>query len=294
MAVLGLRFCARAFSSCGKRGATLHRCARASQCCGLSCCRAQAPDAQAQQLWLTGPVAPRHVGSSQTRAWTHVPCIGRQTLNHCATREALGIIFLAPFCPLYILLPQNIETRINSFETVRDIQSRISLSGFYMVLYSSVGLYACCLGKTRFHATWVWVITPNIIDSETLFILRNTIIDAKIRRNGESNILITLRQQRAESLVWEKRRNKSLCRKGLQGNLPVSTLELAKGRDKKISPENLTLKWYSPEFTVQIQKNPGTARKISDRQYPQGTGRCHTNALWKKRDFRSDVIKMAA
>ena len=50
--------------------------------------RAQAPDAQAQQLWLTGLVAPRHVGSSQARARTRVPCIGRQTLNHCATREA--------------------------------------------------------------------------------------------------------------------------------------------------------------------------------------------------------------
>ena len=28
------------------------------------------------------------MGSSQTRARTRVPCIGRQTLNHCATREA--------------------------------------------------------------------------------------------------------------------------------------------------------------------------------------------------------------
>ena len=35
-----------------------------------------------------GLVAPRHVGSSQTRARTRVPCIGRQILNHCATREA--------------------------------------------------------------------------------------------------------------------------------------------------------------------------------------------------------------
>ena len=40
-----------------------------------------------------GPVAPRHVGSSQNRARTRVPCIGRQTLNHCATREALYFIF---------------------------------------------------------------------------------------------------------------------------------------------------------------------------------------------------------
>ena len=44
--------------------------------------------AQDQQLWGTGLDAPRHVGSSQMRAQTHVPCIGRWTPNHCATREA--------------------------------------------------------------------------------------------------------------------------------------------------------------------------------------------------------------
>ena len=88
MAVLGLRFCARAFSSCGKRGPLFIAVRGASHHRGLSCCGAQAPDAQAQQLWFTGPAAPRHAGSSQTRARTHVPCTGRQTLNHCATREA--------------------------------------------------------------------------------------------------------------------------------------------------------------------------------------------------------------
>ena len=46
---------------------------------------------QAQQLWHTGLAAPRHVGSSQTRARTRVPCIGRQIRNHCATREALFV-----------------------------------------------------------------------------------------------------------------------------------------------------------------------------------------------------------
>ena len=45
--------------------------------------------AQAQQLWCMDPAAPPHVGSSQTRAQTRVPCIGRRILNHCATREAL-------------------------------------------------------------------------------------------------------------------------------------------------------------------------------------------------------------
>ena len=82
-------------------GATLHRGARASHYRGLSRCGAQAPDAQARQLWLTGPATPRHAGSSQTRARTHVPCIGRQTLNHCATREA-PLIYLIT-ASLYLL-----------------------------------------------------------------------------------------------------------------------------------------------------------------------------------------------
>ena len=49
MAVLGLRFCARAFSSCGKQG-PLFIAVRGPLTIagGLSCCRAQAPDAQAQ------------------------------------------------------------------------------------------------------------------------------------------------------------------------------------------------------------------------------------------------------
>ena len=52
--------------------------------------------AQAQQLWCTGLVSPRHVGSSQTRARTCVRCIGRQILNHCATREGPMNSFLKP------------------------------------------------------------------------------------------------------------------------------------------------------------------------------------------------------
>uniref|UniRef100_A0A8C6F1F1 Uncharacterized protein n=1 Tax=Monodon monoceros TaxID=40151 RepID=A0A8C6F1F1_MONMO len=70
----------------------------ASHCCGLSPCGTQAPDAQAQRLWLTGPAAPRHVESSWTGARTHVPCISRQTLNHCATREAHSFITLNVSC----------------------------------------------------------------------------------------------------------------------------------------------------------------------------------------------------
>ena len=49
--------------------------------------------AQATQLWRTGLVAPQHVGSSWTRDWTHVSCIGRWILYHWTTREAPLVVF---------------------------------------------------------------------------------------------------------------------------------------------------------------------------------------------------------
>ena len=54
-----------------------------SRCAGFSSC-----STRAQELWRTGLAAPRHVGSSRTRARTRVPCTGRRILNCCTTREA--------------------------------------------------------------------------------------------------------------------------------------------------------------------------------------------------------------
>ena len=90
---VGSLFLCKGFLQLRQAGATLHRGAWASHCCGLFRCGAQAPDAQAQQVWLTGLAAPRHVGSSWTGARTRVPCIGRRIPNHCATREALFSCF---------------------------------------------------------------------------------------------------------------------------------------------------------------------------------------------------------
>ena len=58
-----------------------------------SCCKAQALGMRAQKLWCTGLVAPWHVGFSQTSDRTHIPCIGRQILNHWACREVLRFPF---------------------------------------------------------------------------------------------------------------------------------------------------------------------------------------------------------
>ena len=48
LAVLGLSFCARAFCSCGKWGPLFIAVRGPLTVAGLSCCGAQAPDAQAQ------------------------------------------------------------------------------------------------------------------------------------------------------------------------------------------------------------------------------------------------------
>ena len=86
-------------------GTALHRGARAPHYRGPSRRGAQAPEAQAQQPWPTGPAAPRHVGSSQTRARTRVPCTSRQTPNHCATREApILIIVLLVLVKIFLLI----------------------------------------------------------------------------------------------------------------------------------------------------------------------------------------------
>ena len=41
------------------------------------------------------------MGSSRTRARTHVPCIGRWIPNHCATREAPGCFFLKKYTSFF-------------------------------------------------------------------------------------------------------------------------------------------------------------------------------------------------
>ena len=101
LAALGLCCCAWAFSSCGERGLLFVVVCRlliavaslvaenGVQAHGLQQLWLAGSRAQAQQLWLTVLVAPRHVGSSRTRDGNCVPCIGRRILNHCTTSEVL-------------------------------------------------------------------------------------------------------------------------------------------------------------------------------------------------------------
>ena len=69
-----------ALSSCGTQ---------VSHCGGLFRCGTQALELGFSSS-VPGPAALWHVESSQTRYQTHVPCIGRQILNHWTTREVQG------------------------------------------------------------------------------------------------------------------------------------------------------------------------------------------------------------
>ena len=73
-----------------------------SRCAGFSSC-----GTWAQQPWLTGLVALWHAVSSQTRARTRVPFIGRQILNHCITREVPRLDLLKII--IKIIIPLNVK-----------------------------------------------------------------------------------------------------------------------------------------------------------------------------------------
>ena len=56
---------------------------------------ALALELRAQQLWHTGSAALWHVGLFRTRDRTCVSCVGRQVLNHRATRKSqIGVLLV--------------------------------------------------------------------------------------------------------------------------------------------------------------------------------------------------------
>ena len=88
MAVL-VSAAALVFSSCGERE-LLTRCSAQALIAAVSLLVERGlRGAWAQQFWRTDLVALQHVGSSQTRDRTRVPCTGRQVLNHWTSREVL-------------------------------------------------------------------------------------------------------------------------------------------------------------------------------------------------------------
>ena len=81
MASLSLCCGVWAFSSCGEQGPLF------AVMSGLLIAVTSLVAARGLSFWCKGLVSPQHVGSSQTRDQTCVPCIGRRILNLWTTRE---------------------------------------------------------------------------------------------------------------------------------------------------------------------------------------------------------------
>ena len=104
-----LCFCCRtqAFSSLGEQGLLSNSGVRASHCCDFSFCGAWALEYKLSSCGVQALVAPQHVESPQIRNQTHVPCIGRQILNHWTTREG----FIITRKNLLLLTASKVNTR---------------------------------------------------------------------------------------------------------------------------------------------------------------------------------------
>ena len=98
-AALGLHCRSWAFSSCSGRELLSRR--GACHGGGFPCCRARALDTQTSGVVAQGSAAPRLVGSSLTRDWTHVHCVGRWILTHWTTRKCHLPAFLVSFLPCF-------------------------------------------------------------------------------------------------------------------------------------------------------------------------------------------------
>ena len=97
-----------------------------SRCVGFSSCGSRAVECR---LSSCGTRAWRHVGSSQTRAGTRVPCIGRQILNHCATKEVPKVVFKKPNIPTTDFENKNKSNVIRDFISLNILSLKPSIKG---------------------------------------------------------------------------------------------------------------------------------------------------------------------
>ena len=88
---VGLCCCVQAFSSWSEQELLSSCNAQAFHCGAFSCCRAQAVGEWVSVVRvhkLSCPMGTQYL-SSQTRSWTHVPCIDRWAFNHWTIRKIL-------------------------------------------------------------------------------------------------------------------------------------------------------------------------------------------------------------
>ena len=78
----------------------------------------------AQQLWHVGLIALQSVGSSLTRDWTPVPCIGRRTYNHWIT-ERVTLVHACSITPSRPILCNSMDCSLPDSSVNGIFQARL-------------------------------------------------------------------------------------------------------------------------------------------------------------------------
>ena len=182
MAALGLSCYTRAFSSCVSGGYSVLQCAAFSLQWFLLEHRLWAHSLQQLQpagsrvrglprLWLTGSVALWHVESPRTRNWIHVPCLGRQIIIHCATREIIKFCFLILMwlhkCMLFVKL-----YRHSSFYCASQILLFFFLNKLKLSCKLKMSKSISAIFPTVFASLWILVIVTTGQTFSLFYMLR--------------------------------------------------------------------------------------------------------------------------
>ena len=105
-----------------------------------------------------GLVAPWCVGSSQTRARTRVPCIGRQILNHCTTREARFFLLSGWRSSFLFLLKNGCYILSNAFSISVEMDIFFLLLPWYGELFWLIFKILYQLHIPGINSSWLWCI----------------------------------------------------------------------------------------------------------------------------------------
>ena len=129
----------------------------ASHFSDFSYCRAWALGHKLQQLRCIGSVVPQHVQSPLARNWTHVPCTGRQILNHWTIRETLQIIFYCFYFHRNLLFKVAIlRSHARRRAVLRTEDLLIELLNFQTWIYYLIFPISKSLGFESIHSTFFW------------------------------------------------------------------------------------------------------------------------------------------
>ena len=119
------------------------------------------------RLSTYGLVVSLHLESSKTRDGTHVPCIGRQILNHWTTREIQIIIIFN--CKRFLNIEKNIFKMDNWISlVVQWLRICLPMQETQVPSLVQEDLTYCRTTKSMYHNYWsLWALEPTLCNKRS-------------------------------------------------------------------------------------------------------------------------------